>query len=77
MCVCVYVCVYIYIYIYTCVCIYIYIYIYIGSDGKESACNARDPGLVPRLGRSTGEGDGTHSSILAWRIPRTEEPSGL
>ena len=27
------------------------------SDGKESACNARDPGLIPRLGRSTGEGN--------------------
>ena len=22
-----------------------------GSDGKESACNAEDPGLIPRLGR--------------------------
>ena len=29
-----------------------------GSDGKESACNAGDPGLVPGLGRSTGEGKG-------------------
>ena len=27
------------------------------SVGKESACNAGDPGLIPRLGRSTGEGD--------------------
>ena len=24
-----------------------------------------------------GEGNGTHSSILAWRIPGTEEPGGL
>ena len=24
--------------------------------GKESACNAGDPGLIPRLGRSAGEG---------------------
>ena len=87
------------------------------SDGKESACNARDPSLIPGLGRSTGEGIGyplqyswaslvaqtvknspamretwgqslgwedppekgtaTHSSILAWRIPWTEEPGGL
>ena len=30
-----------------------------GSDGKESACNARDLGLVPGLGRSPGEGHGT------------------
>ena len=27
-----------------------------GSDGKESACNARDPGLTPGLERSPGEG---------------------
>ena len=29
-----------------------------GSDDKESACNARDPGLNPRSGRSPGEGNG-------------------
>ena len=28
------------------------------SVGKESACNARDPGLIPGLGRSPGEGIG-------------------
>ena len=27
------------------------------SGGKESACNAGDPGLIPRLGRSPGEGN--------------------
>ena len=48
-----------------------------GSDGKVSAYNVRDPGLIPGLGRSPGEGNGNHSSILAWRIPRTEEPGGL
>ena len=26
------------------------------SVGKESACNAGDPGLIPEWGRSTGEG---------------------
>ena len=31
------------------------------SDGKESACNARDLGSVPGLGRSPGEGMATHS----------------
>ena len=81
------------------------------SAGKESPSNARDPSLIPGLGKSTGEGIGyplqyswaslvaqlvknppamretsvrsmgwedplekgraTHSSILAWRIPRT------
>jgi len=45
--------------------------------GKESACNAGDPGLIPRSGRSPGEGMTTHSSILAWRIPWTEKPGGL
>ena len=29
-----------------------------GSDSKESACNAGDPGSVPRWGRSPGEGQG-------------------
>ena len=45
--------------------IYIYICMYIlckgfpgSSAGKESACNAGDPGLIPGLGRSPGEGIG-------------------
>ena len=86
------------------------------SVGKESTCNAGDPGLIPGLGRSTGEGivyplqyswtflvaqlvknlpamwetwvqslgwedplekgKATHSSILAWRIPRTVKSWG-
>ena len=29
-----------------------------GSDSKESACNAGDPGLIPGWGRSLGEGNG-------------------
>ena len=29
-----------------------------GSDGKESARNARDPGVISGLGRSPGEGNG-------------------
>ena len=81
------------------------------SVGKESTCSTGDPGLIPGLGRSAGEGIGyprqyswaslvaqlvknlpavgetgvrfldwedplekgkaPHSSILAWRIPRT------
>ena len=28
-----------------------------GSEGKESACNVRDPGLIPGSGRSLGEGN--------------------
>ena len=29
-----------------------------GLDGKESACNAGDPGSIPQSGRSPGEGNG-------------------
>ena len=29
-----------------------------GSDGKEFACNAGDPGLIPGLGRHPGDGNG-------------------
>ena len=29
-----------------------------GSDSKESACNAEDPGLIPGSGRSPGEENG-------------------
>ena len=87
------------------------------SAGKESACNAGDPGSIPGSGSSPGEGMGyplqyswaslvaqmvknlpamretwvqslgwedspeegmtTHSSVLAWRIPWTEEPGRL
>ena len=48
-----------------------------GSDGNESACNAGDPGSIPGSGRSPGEGNATHSNILVWRIPLTEEPGRL
>ena len=46
-------------------------------SGKESACNAGDVGSTPGSGRSPGEGMATYSSILAWRIPWTEEPGRL
>ena len=85
-----------------------------GSEGEESTHNAGNPGSIPGLGRSAGEGLGcplhyswaslvdqtvknppamwetwvwsldwedplekgtsTHSSVLAWRVPWTEEP---
>ena len=49
-----------------------------GSNGKESARDVRDPCSIPGSGRFPGEGNGTqlNSSILAWRIPWTEEPGG-
>ena len=48
-----------------------------GSDSKESACDVGD--LVSSLGweDSLEEKMATHSSILAWRIPCTEEPGRL
>ena len=48
-----------------------------GSDDKESICNAGDPGSIPGSGRSPEEGKLTLFSILAWRIPWTQEPGGL
>ena len=91
-----------------------FVFVYVGfpggSAGKESTCNVGDPGSIPGLGGSAGDGIGyplqyswaslvaqlvknlpavvgdlgwedpleeglaTHSSILAWRIPRREEP---
>ena len=48
-----------------------------GSDGKESAYNVGDLSLIPELGRSPEKRKATNSSILAWKIPWTEEPGGL
>ena len=48
-----------------------------GSAVKKLPANVGDAGLIPGLGRSPREGNGTYSSILAWRIPWTEEPGGL
>ena len=49
-----------------------------GSIGKESTCNAGDPGLIPGLGRSPVEGNGNQLQyFLAWKIPWTEKPGGL
>ena len=42
-----------------------------------NAGNEGDTGSVPRLGRSPEEDTATHSSILAWGIPWTEEPGRL
>ena len=42
-----------------------------------NAGDVRDMGSIPGLGRSPGEGNGNYSRILAWEIPRTEEPVGL
>ena len=44
-----------------------------GSDSKESACNTGNLGREDPLEKEMA----THSSILIWRIPWTEEPGGL
>ena len=58
-------------FIYMCACIYIYIYFFFfcfpsSSVVKESACNAGDLDLIPRLGRYPGGGHGNplHYSCL-------------
>ena len=51
-----------------------------GSDGKESACNAGAAETwICFLGQEDPleEGMATHFSIIAWRIPWTEEPGAL
>ena len=40
-----------------------------GSDSKESACNAGDPGLIPGSGRFPGEGNGYPLQFSFLEIP--------
>ena len=47
-----------------------------GSDGKESACNAGDLGLIPGLGRSPGEGNDNPLQYSCLETG-TEEPGRL
>ena len=48
-----------------------------GSDGNASAYNAGDLGSIPGSEDPLEKEMATHSSILTWRIPWTEEPAGL
>ena len=48
------------------------------SEGKESACNAGDLGLMPWLGRSLGEGNGNPLQYSCLENPMDREvPGGL
>ena len=47
------------------------------KNPPANAGDIRDKGWTPGSRRSLEEGLATHSSILAWRIPWTEEPGGL
>ena len=64
--------------------VYTYIYTYNELpqwlNSKEFICDAgvvRDTGFIPDQEDPLEEGMATHSSILAWRIPWTEEPVRL
>ena len=51
-----------------------------GALVKNLPTNAEDPrdaGSIPGSGRSPGEGNGNPFCILAWKIPWTQEASGL
>ena len=43
---------------------------------QETACNVKDPGSIPRSGRSPGEGNGNPLQYSCWEIQWTEEPGG-
>ena len=47
------------------------------KNPPANAGDLRDEGSTPGLGRSPGESMATHSSILTWKIPWTEETDGL
>ena len=47
------------------------------KNPPANAGELRDPSSIPDLGRSPGGGHATHSSVLAWKIPPTEESGGL
>ena len=48
-----------------------------GSAGKESACNAGDLGSTLDWEDPMEKGMATYSSILAWKVPQTEDLGGL
>ena len=44
---------------------------------KNPPANAGDADSITESGKSSGGGNGNPLQILAWRIPWTEEPTGL
>ena len=48
-----------------------------GSDGKASAYDAGDPGSIPRLGRSPGEGNGNPLQYSCLENPMDKESGRL
>ena len=47
------------------------------KNPPTSVADIRDMGLIPRLRRPLEKGMAAHSSVLAWKIPWTEEPGRL
>ena len=47
------------------------------KNPAATAGDRRDVGSIPGSGRSPGEGYGTYSSILTWRILWSEDSGGL
>ena len=47
------------------------------KNPPANAGDLRDAGSIPGVGRSLEKEMATHSSILGWKIPLTEEPGGL
>ena len=48
-----------------------------GTVVKNPPANSGDTGLIPGLEDHLEEATATHSSILTWEIPWTEQPGGL
>ena len=48
-----------------------------GTVVKNLPAKAEDSGLIPESGIFPGEGMATHSSVLAWEIPRKVDPGWL
>ena len=48
-----------------------------GSEGKASACHARDLALNPGLEKALEKEMATHSGTLAWKMPWTEKRGRL
>ena len=49
----------------------------VANNPPANTGDVRDTDSIPELGSSPEEGSATHFSIVAWRLPRTEEPAGL
>ena len=68
---------YIYMHIFLYVCIWASQEVLVVKNLPAKAGNVRDAGLIPGLEDPLEKGMATHSSILAWKIPWTEEPGRL